>query len=630
MTGHPDTIRGTHRPIHRRALHRYVLAILAALFLIASCGGDPEETDDANVAPDNRDSNSSVVSCAELSCAAEGRVCEAGDGDEDARCGTCLAGFVEEGGRCESATCASRAECPEDEIGEWSSCDYQHSCSQTAQRTRAVVNWSCNVQSMCSGTASDEVDTEGCVRVTEGEPCTNGSCVDGSCQLHTPPELTTLAVSQITPTSAVLNAELTATGGDQITDHGFCWGTSPNELNCEGLGELEVASAFSMTIEELDPLQTYYVEAYANAAVENSRGNQVNFQTPRICEGNFVITDNLVTFANDYGAHACTEGDNDCDGACPEGTCLDFDPFPAAGCGAVTGHVFVAWNENLEDLSPLEGLTEIGGTLRISDNTGAFSLQGLQSLMSVNDAILISNNADLERVDSLVSLSSVGAGGGEVTFSVGPRLEIIDNPSLMSIVDLDNLTELQGSLMLENSPALVDLEGFATLTKIGGMLRIVRAEELSSLEGLRSLTQVGHHFALQSLPALTSLTGLDGLQEIDGELYIAINTGLEDISALSGVSTVGGGLTIWANRVLPSLAGLDGITDVAGSLMILNNDLAESLEPLANLQTVGGNRFWINGNLAIPRCEAEALLAAVDHQGDDVNLDDNDDEGTCD
>ncbi len=95
------------------------------------------------------------------------------------------------------------------------------------------------------------------------------------------PDVTTIPVTNITQTSALVGITLTDDGGDEITAMGVCWSTSPNptissnriEDIAKGIG------SFRHVINGLAANTKYYLRAYATNSVGTSYGNEVTFKT---------------------------------------------------------------------------------------------------------------------------------------------------------------------------------------------------------------------------------------------------------------------------------------------------------------------------------------------------------------
>ena len=101
------------------------------------------------------------------------------------------------------------------------------------------------------------------------------------------PTVTTSAATNITSTSATLNASLTSLGALTSLDmHGFVWSKTPNPdiMNCTGaqdLGSKITTGAFSINATGLTPGTTYYVRAVAYSYTMNNEvyGPQISFTT---------------------------------------------------------------------------------------------------------------------------------------------------------------------------------------------------------------------------------------------------------------------------------------------------------------------------------------------------------------
>ena len=537
-----------------------------------------------------------ATSCDELECGTDGRLCE--QEDDTAWCGDCVDGYVEDGDTCRPPSCQLRDDCPDDDIGEWSECDWETACSETGERSRQVIRWSCGLDNLCS--ARQETETEQCERETEGDDCLNGSCSAGVCQLHTGPTVTTEAPTRITSDAARLHGHLEATGGRPVTSLELCYGTTPQDLDqCHEFDPLDEPGEFSVDIDELTPNTPYYVEARAANDIDVSSGQQEMFVTVDRCDGNYVVTDDFQDFVDDYAATVCPGDNADCDGACPDDRCLDFTPYPASGCGHVTGHLFVVWNDEMETLPAFEGLTAIDGALRIHDNPALAELDGFNDLFRLDGTLLIEDN---DAIESLGGFSS--------------------------------LTDLEGSLHIENTiwpeeaAGIDSFDAFEQLQHIGGDIFMSDLHGLSSVANFGSLESFGGRLNFTRLEQLESLHGLEGIEELT-ELFLLSNNSLVDLQGLDNLTTVGN-LTFWLNESLETLDGLQNLTTVSGNLVIWSNRVLTTLDALENLESVGGRDFWIIRNDILPSCEGEALLDRIDYSGDRLQIENNDDEAECD
>ena len=98
--------------------------------------------------------------------------------------------------------------------------------------------------------------------------------------LTTIPSVITSAASDISPTTATVAGNVTATGGAEVTERGIVWGTTESptvddnkEISGKGHGE------FSVALSNLTIATTYYARAYAVNSVGVAYGNMVQFTT---------------------------------------------------------------------------------------------------------------------------------------------------------------------------------------------------------------------------------------------------------------------------------------------------------------------------------------------------------------
>jgi len=97
------------------------------------------------------------------------------------------------------------------------------------------------------------------------------------------PVVTTVAISDITTTSAASGGDVTSDGGAEVVARGVCWGTSANptiagSLTTNGKG----TGAFTSSLTGLTPNTMYYVRAYATNSAGTGYGNEVSFSTSQV------------------------------------------------------------------------------------------------------------------------------------------------------------------------------------------------------------------------------------------------------------------------------------------------------------------------------------------------------------
>jgi uncharacterized protein (TIGR02145 family) len=93
------------------------------------------------------------------------------------------------------------------------------------------------------------------------------------------PTLSTSAVSEIKPASAISGGNITDDGGGAIQERGVCWSTSENPTLADSkTSDGSGTGSFVSKLTGLLPNTTYYVRAYATNW-NTAYGNQVNFTT---------------------------------------------------------------------------------------------------------------------------------------------------------------------------------------------------------------------------------------------------------------------------------------------------------------------------------------------------------------
>lgn len=97
----------------------------------------------------------------------------------------------------------------------------------------------------------------------------------------TVPELTTLALSNITETMAQSGGNITSDGGAEITSRGIVWSTAQNptiDLETKTMDGIGVGT-FESNLSNLTSNTSYYVRAYASNSVGTAYGNELTFTT---------------------------------------------------------------------------------------------------------------------------------------------------------------------------------------------------------------------------------------------------------------------------------------------------------------------------------------------------------------
>lgn len=172
------------------------------------------------------------------------------------------------------------------------------------------------------------------------------------CKKATIPELTTVAVTEVTLNSAVSGGTITADGGEDITAKGVCWSTSSNPTIADQKTSNGTGSAsFVSNIVGLSEGTTYYVRAYATNEVGTAYGNELTFTTSQVTGA--VLTTTQVTSVTSTSAVAGGEVTNDGGGnVTARGVCWGIAPNPTvAGNKTTNGTSTGVFTSNLTGLT---------------------------------------------------------------------------------------------------------------------------------------------------------------------------------------------------------------------------------------------------------------------------------------
>jgi hypothetical protein len=94
------------------------------------------------------------------------------------------------------------------------------------------------------------------------------------------PTVTTGNITSITAQDALGSGNITSDGGGAIISRGLCWSTQQNPtLSNPNVTGGTSTGTFNLTMNNLTPLTTYYVRAFATNAAGTSFGNQITFTT---------------------------------------------------------------------------------------------------------------------------------------------------------------------------------------------------------------------------------------------------------------------------------------------------------------------------------------------------------------
>ena len=115
------------------------------------------------------------------------------------------------------------------------------------------------------------------------------------CLKNTLPQVNTSSITNLTSSSALVIGEVISEGGDQNTTRGFCYTTTSNptisnDTTINGYGH----GVYSVILQNMIPLTTYYIRAYAMNSMGTSYGNVLIF-TPSPASTSFTCGTSTVS-----------------------------------------------------------------------------------------------------------------------------------------------------------------------------------------------------------------------------------------------------------------------------------------------------------------------------------------------
>ncbi|HEY1535256.1 MAG TPA: hypothetical protein VGF76_14615 [Polyangiaceae bacterium] len=188
-----------------------------------------------------------------------------------------------------------------------------------------------------------------------------------------------------------------------------------------------------------------------------------------------------------------------------------------AGCTTVNGDLQIEGSQ-LSDLTALESLRNVSGTLTVSKNSELSDFTGLEQLSSVA-GLDVHDNAALADFSGLSALRNAQV------------VQIRNNPELSSVRGLEGLQRVE-KLELTND-ALFQIDGLSNLREVGE-LTVAANERLISLHGLDGLKQA-RSVQIRNNPVLCAKLGfLRQLGKVDGGLVLSENRSVSrsEIAAL--------------------------------------------------------------------------------------------------
>lgn len=252
-------------------------------------------------------------------------------------------------------------------------------------------------------------------------------------------------------------------------------------------------------------------------------------------------------------------------------------------------------NDGLRTLGTWSDLDSLTGSLMVKNNPllneccALFDL--LDGVKVDSDSIFIQNN-----FSSCSSISSIETACFKSERPCGIE-NYTDTFSLSTDIDAFDCSHYEGSLYIKDSiPSLVGLNG---LQVIDGSLILDGLDLLLSLDGLNSLDTVKGDLILNNISKLDNIDALGALKYIGGELVIS---GLDSIENLDGLDSASGYsiLKITNNTSLKTLSDLK-LSPQMELVQILNNGKLTQIYSFELIDTIM-DTFQIVANSSLSEC----------------------------
>lgn len=220
--------------------------------------------------------------------------------------------------------------------------------------------------------------------------------------------------------------------------------------------------------------------------VKNGSGMKKKYFTRKALKAVFVTLSMLVMSWQSYSQ-------------CPTGNVVisnqgDLNQFASQynGCNTIQGNLIISGNGIL-NLSALEGITTVTGSVTISNCQNISSLNGLNGLEQIGGYLSITGNSSLTDINGLNNLQTIGS-----------YLNIGFNPGIVSIAGFNNLNSIGSFFNIFGNSSLISIEGFDSLGEINGVLGIYQNNELSDMSGLSSIDSFSiTELRIQNNPSLS-------------------------------------------------------------------------------------------------------------------------------
>jgi hypothetical protein len=303
-------------------------------------------------------------------------------------------------------------------------------------------------------------------------------------------------------------------------------------------------------------------------------------------------------------SYTVTKSDISAEGVMILRTQADVNAFAAKKVAVLDGSLMIGEKDasgvtdSIKDISALNTLRQVSGSLTIGNSFAGKDLKGLSNLTDVANLYIGSLSSASGIADSLdVDFPRlVSAGEVVVNFNKAKSVSMakLDNvyslylsSSSMGSLSLDALHQVYGDLTITGNNGHLKTLDLSHLVSINGSLSIANCTALSSID-LTSLKTVGDIMSFSSLISLSTLT--TGIESVGGQLTLNALYNLKSVS-FSKLKSVG---TLyyrgdWSHRPATSF-DFSALETVADNIDVDYTSLTAAAFPA--LTSIGGKLQW--------------------------------------
>jgi hypothetical protein len=232
-------------------------------------------------------------------------------------------------------------------------------------------------------------------------------------------------------------------------------------------------------------------------------------------------------------------------------TQLEVNNFAAQHYTEITDWLIIGTSSvtsDINDLSGLQSLIKVTGSLFVSYNPNLASTHGLQNISNDINAIAIVDNTILNDLSGFSGINKL----------LG-YINIVNNPQIATLDAFSNMTTGVSNVNVEltNNDMLVDIDGLSQLNLFAVYIRENQLLANINLINSSDSNSLGLLYIMNN-PSLNDFSPLSNITLIKGSLTIA-NSNLTNLNDLSNLNRTFGDVNIFYNSALTNLCGLQNI-----------------------------------------------------------------------